>query len=62
MDIQRTYRFMLTLGEPEAVALARLARTEHRDMRTQAHHIVHRRLVDLGLLSDSLLEPSPPSR
>ena len=53
MVLQRNYRITLTLDESEAIALARLAQSEHRQTRSQAHYyMLYRNLVTLGLLSN----------
>jgi hypothetical protein len=57
MDKKRIYRVTLALSDLEAVALARLAHHEFRDARTQAHQIIHKNLVSLGLLLDGKIEP-----
>jgi hypothetical protein len=62
MFTNRTYRVTLFLSEPEAVALARLAHSEFRQMRTQAHHIVYRNLINLGLLQEFPFEPITPPK
>ena len=62
MDRSRTYRVTLALTESEAVALARLAHSEFRDMRTQAHRIVYKNLITLGLISELPLEPITPPK
>jgi hypothetical protein len=62
MLTNRTYRVTLYLSEPEAIALARLAHSEFRQMRTQAHHIVYTNLINLGLLSELQIESDTPPR
>jgi hypothetical protein len=62
MNKNRTYRVILALSEPEAIALARLANFEFRDMRTQAHRLVYQNLISLGLLPELPLEPVTPPK
>jgi hypothetical protein len=57
--MDKTYRVTLKLSEPEAIALARLAQADLRDMRTQAHFYVRAKLVEAGILPALAAEPLP---
>lgn len=56
----RTFRVYLVLSEFEALALARIARSEMRDLRTQAHFLLRSKLVDLGMLHEASPDPVTP--
>lgn len=45
------YRIFLRLQEDEAIALAKLAQLEHREIHEQVHHIVHAHLIAVGQLN-----------
>lgn len=55
--MDKPYRVILMLSEPEAIALARLAEVDMRDLRTQAHFFVRSKLVEAGILPALTAEP-----
>lgn len=58
--MDKTYRVILKLSESEAIALARLAEVDMRDLRTQAHFFVRSKLVEAGILPNIAAEPINP--
>lgn len=46
------YRVHLCLSESEAAALSRLGKPEFRSLRTQAHYLIRRKLIELNMLPD----------
>jgi hypothetical protein len=56
------YRIMITLSEPEFLALARSGYKELRSPRNQARYLVRQNLISLGLLTDHFVEPINPPK
>ena len=53
---QRTFRVHLFLTESEAMAIAKLGRSELRDLQKQTHYLLHRKLIDLNALPEDKVD------